>query len=134
MTTMKNLFLLIALSTSIASFAQSDSTKKEAPLVIVEQMPEFIGGNTAMTKYIQKNFQYPPEAHKLKEGAKCYVTFVVEKDGAVDEVRVLKGVAGCPTCDAEAVRVVSSMPNWTPGMQNGRKVRTQFNLPLMFRP
>ncbi|MGZ6539906.1 MAG: energy transducer TonB [Bacteroidia bacterium] len=132
---MKNLLLLITLFISSISFAQKDTTKqKEAPLTIVEQMPLFKGGDKAMSEYIQKNIKYPKEAHKLKAASTCYINFVVEQDGAVTEVRVLRGITDCPTCDQEAIRVVSSMPNWIPGKQNGRVVRVMFNLPISFKP
>jgi protein TonB len=104
----------------------------EAPLTIVEQMPTFPGGEAEMMKYIQKNVQYPQVEKEAGVSGTCYVTFVVEKDGNITDVKVLRGVNGGPGCDREAIRVVKSMPNWKPGKQNGREVRVQFNLPIKF--
>lgn len=104
----------------------------EAPLTIVEQMPSFPGGEAEMMKYIQKNTQFPQVEKEAGIQGTCYVTFVVEKDGNITDVRVLRGVSGGPGCDKEAVRVVKSMPNWKAGKQNGREVRVQFNLPIKF--
>ncbi|MGQ0829799.1 MAG: energy transducer TonB [Bacteroidota bacterium] len=104
----------------------------EAPLTIVEQMPTFPGGEGEMMKYIQKNVQYPQVEKEAGISGTCYVTFVVEKDGRISDVKVLRGVSGGPGCDKEAIRVVKSMPSWKPGKQNGREVRVQFNLPIKF--
>jgi protein TonB len=104
----------------------------EAPLTIVEQMPTFPGGDAEMMKYIQKNVQYPQVEKEAGISGTCYVTFVVEKDGSISDVKVLRGVSGGPGCDKEAVRVVKSMPAWKAGKQNGREVRVQFNLPIKF--
>ncbi len=104
----------------------------EAPLTIVEQMPGFPGGDGEMMKYIQKNVQYPQVEKEAGISGTCYVTFVVEKDGSITDVKVLRGVSGGPGCDKEAMRVVKSMPTWKAGKQNGREVRVQFNLPIKF--
>ena len=104
----------------------------EAPLTIVEQMPAFPGGEAEMMKYIQKNVQYPQVEKEAGISGTCYVTFVVEKDGSISDVKVLRGVSGGPGCDKEAQRVVKSMPAWKAGKQNGREVRVQFNLPIKF--
>jgi len=104
----------------------------EAPLTIVEQMPTFPGGEAEMMKYIQKNVQYPQVEKEAGISGTCYVTFVVEKNGDITDVKVLRGVSGGPGCDREAIRVVKSMPGWKPGKQNGREVRVQFNLPIKF--
>lgn len=104
----------------------------EAPLTIVEQMPAFPGGELEMMKFIQKNVQYPQVEKEAGISGTCYVTFVVEKDGSITDVKILRGVSGGPGCDKEAKRVVSSMPSWKAGKQNGREVRVQFNLPIKF--
>ena len=104
----------------------------EAPLAIVEQMPLFPGGEAAMMKYLRDNIQYPVIEKEAGISGKCYVTFVVEKNGSITDVKILRGVSGGPGCDKEALRVVKSMPAWKPGKQNGREVRVQFNLPVSF--
>lgn len=98
---------------------------------LVEQMPEFPGGIDAMRQYIAGNLQYPEQALKEKITGKVYVSFIVEKDGSVSNVKVLHGIGG--GCDDEAVRVVSNMPRWKPGMKKGNPVRVQYTLPLNFQ-
>lgn len=99
---------------------------------VVEEMPEFPGGAMEMMKYIQKNIQYPAMAREAGISGKCFLKFVVNGDGAISDVQILKGVAGCPDCDKEATRVVKSMPKWKAGKQNGRSVSVFFNLPINF--
>lgn len=109
--------------------------EEKAPEVftVVEQMPEFPGGAAEMMKYIQKNIQYPQMAKENGISGRCFVKFVVEPDGAISNVEVLKGVQGGADLDKEAMRVVKSMPKWNAGKQNGRAVRVYFNLPIQFR-
>lgn len=98
----------------------------------MEVMPEFEGGEQAMMDFVGTNIKYP-NSERLKDiSGTCYVTFVVEADGRVTNTKILRGVAGGPLCDLEAMRVVNSMPNWTPGTQFGENVRVQFNLPIKF--
>jgi protein TonB len=104
----------------------------EAPLTIVEQMPTFPGGEEEMMKFIRKSVNYPQVEREAGISGTCYVTFVVEKDGSITDVKVLRGVSGGPGCDKEAQRVIKAMPSWKPGKQNGREVRVQFNLPIKF--
>lgn len=99
---------------------------------VVEEMPEFPGGAMEMMKYIQKNIQYPAMAREAGISGKCFLKFVVNGDGNISDVQILKGVAGCPDCDKEAMRVVKSMPKWKAGKQNGRAVPVYFNLPINF--
>ena len=97
---------------------------------IVEQMPEFPGGEKAMFKYISTNVQYPAEAIEAGASGVVHLSFVVEQNGEVSHARVLRGVGH--GCDEEALRVVNSMPAWAPGRQGGVAVRTQYNLPVRF--
>ena len=97
-----------------------------------EMMPEFVGGEQAMMKFIIDNVNYPRRERNRGISGTCYVTFVIEKDGSVSSVNVKKGVHGGPGCDRESVRVVSLMPNWKPGMQGGKIVRVQFTLPIKY--
>lgn len=98
-----------------------------------ETMPEFPGGAMEMMKHIQKNLKYPKIAEEAGLSGKCFIKFVVSKDGSVKNVYIMKGVPGCIECDVEATRVVYSMPKWTPGMQNGKPVSVIFNLPINFQ-
>lgn len=105
--------------------------KPDSPLfTVVEEMPQFPGGEEARMKYMQENIKYPVDAKKKGIQGKVFVSFVVEKDGKVSDVKVLRGIGG--GCDEEAVRVISNMPDWIPGKQKGEAVRVQFNTPIHF--
>jgi TonB family protein len=98
---------------------------------VVETMPSFPGGQEAMSKYLATNIKYPENAKAKGIQGTVFITYVVETDGSVSNVKVLRGIES--ECDAEAFRVVSSMPKWTPGIQKGQAVRVQFNLPIKFK-
>ena len=98
---------------------------------VVEQMPSFPGGMTALMQYLSRNIKYPPVAEEMSIQGRVICTFVVERDGSVTDVRIAKGVD--PYLDKEAIRVVSSMPKWIPGRQNGQSVRVKYTLPVTFR-
>lgn len=98
---------------------------------VVEQMPSFPGGNSALMQFLSKNIKYPVVAEENGIQGRVICTFVVERDGRVTDVHVVKSVD--PSLDKEAVRVVSSMPNWIPGKQNGSAVRVKYTLPVTFR-
>ncbi len=100
------------------------------PLTFVEEMPTPDGGEEALYKYLQNNIKYPPEARDADLEGKVWVTFVVEKDGNITDVKLMRDIGG--GCGAEAVRVVKAMPKWKPGRQNGVAVRVQYNLPVTF--
>ena len=97
---------------------------------VVESMPEFPGGPGKMMEYSARNIKYPAMARESGIQGRVFVNFVVEPDGSVSNVKVLRGIGG--GCDEEAVRVVESMPKWTPGRQRGKAVRVSFNLPVRF--
>ena len=97
---------------------------------VVENDPEFPGGMDALRKFIQKNLQYPQLARENGIEGKVYVTFVVETDGSISNIKILRDIGG--GCGAEAVRIVKLMPKWKPGTQRGKPVRVQYNLPIMF--
>lgn len=104
---------------------------EEAPIfTVVESMPQFKGGDTKLYEYLGNNIKYPVMAKESGIQGKVYVTFVVEQDGSVTDVRILRGIGG--GCDEEAIRVVQAMPKWTPGKQRGKPVRVQYNLPVRF--
>lgn len=98
----------------------------------LEQMPEFPGGEAALIDHIIANVVYPKSAKEAGYSGTCYVKFVVEKDGSISNVGVIRGVPGAPECDEEAMRVIKIMPNWKPGLQNGKPVRVYFNIPIKF--
>ena len=98
---------------------------------MVEQMPQFPGGQAEMMQFISKNMKYPTIAQENGTQGRVTCQFVVGADGKVRDVKVLRGVD--PYLDKEAVRVISSMPKWKPGVQNGKKVRVKYTVPVMFR-
>jgi TonB family protein len=97
---------------------------------VVEQMPEYPGGQSELIKFIGKSVKYPPEAIKKGIQGKVFVTFVVSKEGSVLDSKIVRGVD--PSLDAEALRVVSSMPKWTPGKQKGVEVAVSYTIPINF--
>ena len=97
---------------------------------MVEEQPSYPGGEEARISYLQQNLKYPEEAKEFGIQGKVFVTFIVEVNGSITDVRVLRGIGG--GCDEEAIRVIKGMPKWNPGKQKGVKVRVQFNLPLKF--
>lgn len=101
------------------------------PFTMVEEMPEFPGGQQALFAYIGKELKYPEQAVEDGIEGVVFVTFVVEKDGSISTVSVLRGIGG--GCDEEAVRVVRSMPKWKPGKQLGKEVRVKYNLPIHYK-
>ena len=98
---------------------------------IVSEMPKFPNGS--VEEYLRKNTDYPTEERDLRVQGTVIVSFVVEKDGSVSNVKILRGVVGGPGLEAEAKRVISDMPRWTPGKQNGIPARVQFSVPISFR-
>lgn len=104
--------------------------EEETPFTVVEQMPEFPGGDQARINFLRNNIIYPPMAREGGITGTVYITFVVGKDGRLSGVKVLRGIGG--GCDEEAMRVVRLMPSWIPGKQGGKNVPVQFNLPIRF--
>ncbi len=135
MKTRKNVSLKVALMMLVLLFSFTTSTaqtkKNDMVFDVVEVMPQYPGGQIAMLKYIMENIKYPEQA--MKEGIQGRVTvrFIVEKDGSISNVKPVLSVH--PLLDKEAVRVVKSMPKWSPGKQKGKPVRVQFNVPVMFK-
>ena len=103
---------------------------EEEIFVFVEEQPSYPGGEAEMYKYFSDNIKYPDLARNGNIEGKVYVRFVVEKDGSITNVRVMRDIGG--GCGNEAMRVVKAMPKWKPGKQRGKAVRTEFNLPVSF--
>ena len=97
---------------------------------VVEEMPQYPGGPQALFKFLGENVHYPEEAEKAGIQGRVIATFIVEKDGSISQPTVVKSVD--PLLDAEAIRVISAMPNWKPGKQNGKVVRVKYTVPLSF--
>jgi len=109
---------------------EETETQETEIFTVVEDQPGYPGGDEARIKYLAENIKYPQMARESQIQGTVYVTFVVEKDGRVRDVRVLRGIGG--GCDEEAIRVIQNMPRWNPGKQRGKPVRVQFNMPIKF--
>ena len=135
MKTRKNVSLKVALMMLVLLFSFMTSTaqtkKNDMVFDVVEVMPQFPGGQIAMLQYIMKNMKYPEQAMKEGIQGRVAVRFIVEKDGSISDVKPILSVH--PLLNKEAVRVVKSMPKWSPGKHNGKPVRVRFNLPVMFK-
>jgi TonB family protein len=100
--------------------------------MVVEHMPEFVGGMEGLGKYLGDNLVYPKEAVANKVTGTVFVSFIVNADGSVSDVQVLKGIGS--GCNEEALRVVQNMPAWLPGKQSGQPVAVRYSLPIRFVP
>ena len=107
-----------------------EEVKEDIVYVVVEQVAEFPGGEEALYKYLKDNIVYPNIARQTGIEGKVYIRFVVEKDGSISNVKVMRDIGG--GCGEEAMRVVKSMPKWKPAKQQTRTVRSEFNLPVNF--
>lgn len=115
------------------TIVQQEPPKQEENKVfeVVEQMPAFPGGDAALLKYLSENIHYPTVAAENGVQGRVVIGFVVEKDGSITDVNVMK--SRDPSLDREAMRVVKSMPKWIPGKQNGSNVRVKYQVPVTFR-
>jgi len=111
-------------------FEEEEEVVEMEIFTVVESMPNYPGGDEARMRFLQENIKYPQMARESGIQGTVYVTFVVETDGSVTDVRVLRGIGG--GCDEEAIRVINLMPKWNPGKQRGKPVRVQFNMPIKF--
>ena len=107
---------------------QSESDKV---FEVVDEMPSFPGGQGAMYDFMARNIQYPKVAEENGVQGRVIVTFIVKKDGSLSDVRVVKSVD--PALDKEAVRLIKSMPKWSPGIEKGQFVNVKFTVPVTFR-
>lgn len=109
--------------------APADTTKNVV-YDVTETMPQFPGGQGVMMKYLAANIKYPASAVKAKKQGRVIIAFVIQKDGSVTNARIVKSVD--PELDAEALRIVKAMPNWTPGTQDGKPVDVNYTIPVVF--
>ncbi len=120
------------LETVIEDMTLDDESDDEAiPFVILEDKPEFPGGNRALMRYLAKSVKYPVIAQENGIQGKVYLSFVIGKTGKVRDVKILRGVD--PALNKEAIRVVSSMPDWKPGKQRNKFVSVSYQVPINFR-
>jgi protein TonB len=109
---------------------EEEDVNEDQIFIVVESMPEYPGGDAELYKYLADNIRYPELAKEASISGRVFVSFVVEKDGTVTDVKILRGIGG--GCDEEAIRLVKGMPKWTPGKQRGKPVRVTYNLSVKF--
>ncbi|MFM2017360.1 MAG: hypothetical protein RL007_1016 [Bacteroidota bacterium] len=140
---MRRIFLIISFVGGLTLSAQNsvaievaDSPKSadttEDVLVAVDQAPEFPGGSEAMIKYLQQNVKYPKDGLDSAKSGTVYVEFVVRKTGDVSDVKLVRGIKDYPSFGAEAVRVISEMPKWKPGLMDDKPVNFKMVIPVRF--
>ena len=115
----------------LAQNDQKGSAKEEKPLTMVEEMPQFPGGEAALVDYVSKNLRYPAKAMENGIQGRSIIRFVVDKEGNITNVEAIRPFN--ETCDAEAIRVVKAMPRWKPGRQDGRNVPVFYTIPIVFK-
>ena len=125
--------VLIMMLTMLFGFSitEAQAQGKDKVYDIVEVMPQYPGGMPELMQYLAKNIKYPVQAQKKGIEGRVTVRFIVEKDGSISNVTVVRHIH--PLLDKEAVRVIKAMPKWSPGMLNGKPVRVKFNIPVAFR-
>ena len=112
-------------------FEPEEDENRPGVYIVVEQMPEFPGGDRALMDFVKDNIQYPADARKRGIQGRVFANFIVEPDGSLSDIKILLGIGG--GCDEEAIRVIESMPKFNPGMQNGEAVRVSYTIPVFFR-
>lgn len=124
--------LLLIASQQIRSINFEEAKENsEETFMVVEEMPEFEGGQDSLITFIIKNTSYPIEAIEKKIEGRCFVQFTIDTDGNINDIKVIRGIN--PILDAEAIRVVESMPKWKPGKQEGKPVKVSYILPIVFK-
>ena len=115
----------------VDTFEEPEAEKVDVIFDIVEDKPEFPGGDAAMYKFLGKSIDYPSTARRMGIDGRVFVQFVIEKDGSVSNVQTIKGIGA--GCDEEAARVIKGMPKWTPGKQRGVPVKVRMIIPVFFK-
>ena len=118
-------------SPQVAEARVEDVVQQDKDYVVVEQMPEFPGGQDAMMQFLREKLTYPAQARELGIQGKVICSFVVDKSGEIRNVTVLRGIGY--GCDQEAIRVIKAMPAWKPGRQSGQVVNVKYNIPISFK-
>lgn len=131
---MKKMFLMSLMAVFCLTTVNAQKTivsqRNQEVFDVVEQMPEYPGGMQALFQYMADNLKYPKDAVKQQVEGRVLVQFIVETDGSISNTEVIKRVF--PSLDEEAIRVISAMPKWTPGKQNGKIVRVKYTIPVSF--
>lgn len=115
----------------VAPVIEEEEVVEQEIFQIVEEMPEYPGGEKKLLEYVGKSVKYPQIARESGIQGRVFVNFVIEPDGSVSNVKVLRGIGG--GCDEEAMRVIKAMPKWKPGKQRGKAVRVSYTLPVNFK-
>ena len=115
----------------VAPEIEEEEVVEQEIFQIVEEMPSFPGGEQKLLEYVAKNTKYPQIARESGIQGRVFIGFVVETDGGISNVKVLRGIGG--GCDEEAVRVIKSLPKWKPGKQRGKAVRVSYQIPVNFK-
>ena len=128
---MKKLFLIMFFMAfvSVNAYSQSDDSDNSV-YAMVDERAQFPGGQNEMLKYLQENLQYPEAAKANNVHGRVFVKFIVERDGSLSDIKVMKGLGN--GCDEEAIRLIQSMPKWKPGKNKGKEVRTSMTVPVNF--
>ncbi|MFM8596672.1 MAG: energy transducer TonB [Flavobacteriales bacterium] len=133
---MKTIFALIFLFLANFIYGQEPATKVDTHQIydIVDVDAEFPGGYDALNKFIRDNINLNEviEFSEKELNNRVFVQFVVNKEGLVEDIKIMKATTHCPPCNKEAIRLIASMPQWKPGMVNGKAVSMHFTLPLIF--
>jgi len=108
-----------------------EDPEKAPPVIIVEEMPSYPGGDSERLKFLKDHIQYPENAAENGIQGTVYFQFIIDSKGNITDVKILRGIGG--GCDEEALRVIKMMPRWHPGKQNGRTVRVLYNMPVSFK-
>lgn len=123
--------MLLTYNVDAQDWGESINEEKSEPVYTeIDNMPEYPGGIEKLLNYLASNIKYPKEAKTVNIEGRVTINFIVETDGSVSNVRVMKGIGG--GCDEEAKRVVENMPKWKPGIQDNKPVRVSYNLPIKF--
>lgn len=127
------LFIYFLFSLSNLGYSQNTKENEEIIVQFTDVDPIFPGGLSALSTFLSNNINYPDRALKKGIQGKCIVGFVVDKEGNITDVKVLQKVKKCKECDAEAMRVIKLMPQWTPGFVAGKPVKSRFQIPINFK-
>ena len=139
--------LPVVLLLSMSTFGQGEvqnpkSISETEPMVtdtsivyrFIDEPAEFPGGIKAMKTYLKTKLIRPESVVSGKTAGFSYALFTIERDGSITDLKIIRGIKDCQECDAEALRVIQSMPKWKPGKLNGQVVRSLYNLPIAFKP
>jgi periplasmic protein TonB len=129
----KTIYLLLLVIFSVVAYSQNQQVKKDSEEVytVVEKMPIYPGGEDSLYAFLGRNMKYPVVAQENGIQGKVVVRFVVQKNGSVGNVEIVRSIN--PSCDKEVIRLVNSLPKWTPGSQDGKLVPVWYTMPVIFK-